>query len=68
MFEGDEKLPWHISVNCYDFEASAFILSINDVAFLQMAHQAEVFHEGPHNIEEGKIELNGTVVSSGFYY
>ena len=59
-------LPWKLQLN-YDLEAKKFQLKINDVPFDRLKYSAQAVHEGPPNIETGKIVLNGREIHEGVF-
>ena len=61
----DDELEWKISLN-YDLFSRKFILLINDEPFDGMPYLAELTFFSPQNIEKGIIELNDTVLHSGW--
>ena len=44
----------------------ALLLTVNDIAFFSMPYQADIIPNGPQNIDQGWIELNGEKVNDGF--
>ena len=61
----DDELQWKISLG-YDVPSDSFNLRINDLHFLQMPYQAEIRLNGPQNIDDATITLNGVEVLNGF--
>ena len=61
----DGQLNWKVILN-YAVLRDAFLLDVNGVSFSEMPLQTEVNKEGPQNIIQGRIILNGQEVHSGF--
>ena len=61
----DEELQWKIILN-YDLPSKKFLLAINGEPFLKMPRQYQVNPQGPQNILQGAITLNGVVVHDGW--